>query len=511
MEAVLRDYAIEHGEQIKITPEEVEVCELRQVRGGYSLPRAWAMENLPHVAYADETVYPSLPAGIVLPRGKINPRDDQQAKFFADLLDAALRPGPQNILANATTGTGKTVAAIYLGWKLRTPTIIVVDSNKIANGWLKNFRQFFGDAWTERNVGRAQQDVCDYEGKWFVIALAQSLARRNYGTDFYRYFGLHVTDEVQVFGGPNFAPVLYNFPARVRAAFTAENRGGAFGKRIKAHVGDTRVESLQSVLEPMAWVISNRLQQPFYCYSDGALLTNLSKIPERNDKLAKLIYRRGYQRGRQVLVLSNRTDQLKELYDRCVALGVPAKDMGLHVGGYTTNNFVVYYNYLDSNKRTRVAVVGSRSEAQAVIREMKKGRYHTFDLPAAFLKKLEKGVEVEYSFDPEVYNPTQTELDDITHSCQIVFATYEIFSKGVDVPRLDMGVEALPSGNVKQPLGRVLRLFPGKPNPEWYSIHDTIDENTEDQRTALLREWFNGKTALRVTALRKAKAKTAFQ
>jgi hypothetical protein len=241
------------------------------------------------------------------------------------------------------------------------------------------------------------------------------------------------------------------------------------------------------------------------------LLTNLSQIPERNDKIAQLIYRRGYQRGRNVLILSNRTDQLKELQDRCIALGLPADKMGLHVGGYTTGNLVVYYAYTEGGKRTKIVTVANRAEAQAVIREMKAGRHNTFDLPAAFVKKLKAGVKVEYSFDKEVHNPSQSELDDITNSCQIIFATYEIFSKGVDVPRLDMGVEALPSGNVKQPLGRVLRLYAGKPNPEWYAIHDTIEQNDEDQRTYLLTEWFNGKTEMRVEALRKAKAKIKFQ
>jgi superfamily II DNA or RNA helicase len=495
---------------------EVTVNEYREGYGGVSLPRAWAMGKYPHLNWVDRTVFP---IHKVRDKADIQPRDERQALFFQRLVSAASDPGPQDILANATTGSGKTVAGIYLGWQLRTPTLIVVDRNRIADGWLKNFRQFFGQGWTDKNVGRVQASTIDYKGKAFVITLAQSLARRKYQTDFYRHFGLIVIDEVQVFGGPHFCPILHMFPSRVRAYFTAENRSGEFGKRIKAHTGNTRVTSNQEVLKPNAWIIKNTLPYIFYARNDGALLTNLSRVESRNERLANLIEARGWQRDRNVLVLSNRTAQLLHLKNLLVAKGVPEEHVGIHVGSYLTNRYVLYYTLPGSTKRNRIGVYENANEARNTLRSIKRKNWtDAGPLPAALINHIETGVELGYSTERENFKPSQADLDNITHFCKIILATYEIFAKGVDVPRLDMGVEALPSGNVKQPLGRVLRILDGKLTPEWYAVHDTFDPETEaydeldlaKPNSQILIKYFGAKTKARINALKKAGAKVKF-
>lgn len=495
--------------------EEVIVNEYRECRGGVSLPRAWAMKRWPNMDWGDRTVFPTHDIPFT---GTVEPRDAKQERFFNDLLEAAEQPGPQNILANATTGSGKTVASIYLGWQLSTPTLIVVDSNKIAGGWLKNFRQFFGQGWTDRNVGRIQQKECDYKNKAFVIAMAQSLARRAYPKEMYSHFGMYVIDEVQVFGGPHFSPILYMFPARVHVGVTAENRSGAFGRLIKSHLGDTRIISKQEVMKPNAWIIKNKLENPFYCYSDGAILSNLSHVVGRNTKIANLIKTRGYDRGRNVLVLSNRTAQLQTLKTMCENLGVPSSEMGIHAGTYQTDRFVVYYKLDGSAKRNRLAIAETYSRGRTLLSRLDRKDYAGITMPEALYNRLQRGENITYEIAREQYSPTQHELDNITHSCQIIFATYEIFSKGVDVPRLDMGVEALPSGNVKQPAGRILRISEGKETPEWYAIHDTIEAKKskdgfiqENDKVTILTKYFDSKTKTRIAALRSHGAKVKIQ
>lgn len=508
--------------EYQVVGDEVTVNEYRACRGGVSLPRAYAMQKFPGITWRDRTNFPehSIPF-----RGEINPRDERQAKFFDDLMACTDLPGPQDILANATTGSGKTVAGIYMGWQLNTPTLIVVDSNKIAGGWLKNFRQFFGQGWTERFVGRAQQDVCDYKGKAFVIAMAQSLASRGrrYPKEFYNHFGLTIIDEVQVFGGPHFSPILYMFPARIRVHLTAENRSGAFGRLIKAHAGDTRVVSSQEVLKPHSWMLRNEIRRPFRCFSDGEILTNLSRQQDRNERLANLIYNRGYNRSREVLVLSNRTAQLLELRDRCKALGVPDDVMGIHCGQYRTNRYVAYYSLEGSQHRNRLGVFENYNQARRFLRALTeldwgyiRDRWPETRIGATLYNRLQAGENLTYSTEKENYKPTQTELDNITHSCNIIFATYEIFSKGVDVPKLDMGVEALPSGNLKQPLGRILRLKDGKATPEWYAIHDYLKvpefgEGSADPKVTILNKFFSDQTKTRRGALKRAGAKIRYE
>ena len=497
------DEVDEHNDD---APTVVKINEYVRVKGGASVPRSWALQfNLP---WEDRTVNAIVPRLVDGPK----PRDDAQKAFFGKLFEEALKPGPQDILANADTGAGKSVAGIWLAQMLSQRTIIVVDSNKIAQGWLNNLRKFYGHKWVSKNVGRVQQYSCEYEGKRISIALAQSLARRNYGHDFYRAFGLAIFDEVQIFGSPHYSKILGMFYARVRVGFTAENRTGSFGKLIKAHLGDTRVTSKQKVMRASAYLIRNKITETFYCQSDGAIITGLSRIRDRNAKLANLIKTRGYDRGRQVLVLSDRTAHLVHLRDLCAKLGVPRAAMGLHMGQYLSGRFVVQYSYGRTNQRLFVAE--NRNEAQRAVSRLRRGDYAGFDLPKALYNRLQHGESVIWKIDRENYSPSQNELDNITNSCQIIFATYQIFSKGVDVPRLDMGVEALPSGNLKQPLGRILRLHEGKPTPEWYAICDRIEADFETpgslSAAALINLYLVGKTRTRIAALKRAKAKLIY-
>ena len=484
---------------------EVIVNEYRKRRKGVSLPRAWAMANLtlPWISLA------SFPRINIRGNGP-SPRDAQQAKFFGDLLAEARLSGPQDILANANTGAGKSVAGIWLGHQLQTRTLIIVDSNKIASGWLRNFEKFYGEAWTKKNVGRIQQDVCDWHDKAFVIGLVQSIARRDYPKDTYKAFGCVIFDEVQIYGTENYAKVLGMFAARVRVGFTAENRTGQFGRLIKAHLGEPRVVSRQQVLTARAYLIRNRLTSTFYAMSDGAILTGLSRVEDRNRKLAKLIKNRGYDRGRNVLILSDRTEQLVKLRQMCADLGIPKTAMGLHMGRYQSGRYEVCYSY--GSNQQKLLVTDRKSEADAAVRMLRRG-VSPVELPKALEARMLKDPKsVMFSVRRETYAPSQKELDNITNSCQLIFATYQIFSKGVDVPRLDMGVEALPSANLKQPLGRILRLYEGKPEPEWYAICDTVVLDgpfgtSGDPSASLINSFLTGKTNTRIKALKKANAK----
>lgn len=518
MQAILAEYEDENGGSTRLTGTLATIEEARVGRFGLSLPRAFAMERFGSAGFRDATI--DCKHGLQFP-AEIAPRDDRQSAFFDSLYRESTKAGPQDILAIAATGSGKSVAGINLGQRLGQRTLIIVDQNKIASGWIhKNFDKFYGEDWVTKHVGRVQQDTMDIDGKAFVIALAQTLARRKYEPWFYRQFGLVLFDEVQVFGAPHFGKLLGMFPARVRVGFTAEEKSGQFGKMVRAHLGSPRVHSTQEVLQPVCYMLRNRIEKPFYCENDGSLLTNLSLQKDRNDNLAKLIKRRGFDRGRNVLVLSNRTAHLVDLRNRCAGLGVPGSAMGLHMAQYESGRYDVCYRYEDSETVRKFLTVENLDTAKSVMRGVKRNPdQYRDELPKTVYNRLQAGENVDILYRKEIYKPSQTELDDITNSCQIVFATYEIFSKGVDVPRLDMGVEALPSGNVKQPLGRVLRLHEGKPQPEWYAIDDRVapsltstDEGNNAMRwTNLLNLFFEGKTNSRIKALKRAGARIAYQ
>ena len=501
----------------------IDVVRLRSygfLRGSamVAVPRDWAFRTYSKELFIDRTVFPKSPVKVK----HVAPRDAKQQKFFQDIYDQAIRPGPQNILANAGTGSGKSVAVIRLGAMLDTTTLIVVDSNKIAAGFIRNFEKFFGKEWTAKNVGRIQQDRCDYRGKPFAITLVQSLKSRKYEEAMYSYFGLIAFDEVQIFGS-SYHTALGLFKARVLLGLTATNKEGQFGALVQDYLGKPAVLSRQEVLKPDAFIVRYRNNKRYNVYSDGTLINSLASDRARNDLLTQIILQRGYKRNRVCLVLSDRVAQLQKLQRSLAKAGVPKKAMGLHVGEYEDTTYTVTYSYGVTQQKLDLRV--DKSMATKIAAALSRGSYDivTGLLPKALYKKLEGGADVKFSVARNTIKPTEDDLDYIANFCHIILATYKIFAKGVDYPRIDMGVEATPYGNITQPLGRTLRLPDGfeKPKPEWYAVHDrafmgpregfAVGWEQENSVVETMNHFFDKKASLREKSLLKAKAKIQYQ
>jgi superfamily II DNA or RNA helicase len=485
----------------------------------YSLPRGYALETFGLTYFQDRTVFPT--HSIKYPKD-IQPRDDKQKQFFSTVYEQAKKIGPVQILANATTGSGKSVASIKLGMMLRTPTLIIVDSNKLAAGFLKNFDKFFGRKWRDKYVGRIQQDRCDYKGKAYCIALVQSLRSRKYPAAMYKNFGCIIYDEVQIYGS-SYHTVLGMFPARVQVGMTATNKQGSFGQLVEGYLGKPSVISKQEVLTPTAYVVRNRLSGLYNVYSDGTLVNSIAADKERNELLSRIILQRGYTRKRVCLVLSDRVAQLQTLQRILIKKGVNKNDIGLHVGEYEDDSYTVAYSYGASQQKLDMQV--NKPLATKLAAALNRGNYDIALglLPHALYKKLQRGVDVSFFVARNSVKPTENELDYIANSCYIILATYKIFAKGVDYPRIDMGVEATPIGNATQPLGRILRLPDGfeKPKPEWYALHDRFimpvkkgfgsDWDANNNVAQTMNHFFDKKASAREKALLKAKAEILYQ
>lgn len=503
-----------------VTVKTVNEFRLDKEVGLVSVPRQWALQNFPNLNWVNKTTFPRLPKV----KFDIEYRTGQKA-FFNALKRALLEGDWADVLANATTGAGKSVAAVWLGLELSTPTLILVDSNKLKRQYVRLIGKLMGKDWAKKNVGTLQQDIIDYKGKHFVIGMVQSIASRKYPRDVYKAFGLVVYDEVQIFGAQHYSNLLSLFYARCKVGLTATNKSGRFGQLIYAHLGKPKVVSKQEVMKPKIYIIQNRLKEVFRCDSDGVLLTSLSRVATRNQRLANIIKLKGYDRDRVCLVLSNRIAHLQRLKYLCAELGIPEDAMGLHVGKFHSGRYCLYYQYGPSGKRQLIAVYDTYAQARgannrlsrlsgdALVRALPVGSPSALTslLLSKGAKAQQKAKSVMFSTDRELYTPTEIELDNITNSCQIIFATYEIFSKGVDVPRIDWGMEALPVGNVTQPLGRTLRLMEGKSTPEWYSFHDRVflpkdAERGEPAVAMALNAFFDSKAQTRMRGFQKSGA-----
>jgi len=361
----------------------------------------------------------------------ITPRDELQKDFFSQLANVCKKEGVVDCMTNARTGSGKTTAALNTIRELGTPTLVIVHTNRLKEQWRgvqgekSGMRFFFGDDFADNCVGIVQQDTCDFVGKHVVIASLSSLISRRYPDELYDYFGMVIIDEVHKVGAPEMSKVLSMFNARVRIGLTATNRRDTLKEVCDLHLGLPKIVSGQMVLQPKVFnvVYESKLNSYVLRYSAVArnmVITKLAEDPVRNVLLTNIIYTRGYLRKRNVVVLSDRISQLQQLKLNLIGKGVPKETIGLYVDKYKERVF-------------------------------HSGRWCMKDI---------KVKESEYKR--------------MTKECTIILATYGIFATGTDIPRLDFGVEATPRANQDQALGRILRLYAGKPQPEWIGVDDKI-------------------------------------
>ena len=65
-------------------------------------------------------------------------------------------------------------------------------------------------------------------------------------------------------------------------------------------------------------------------------------------------------------------------------------------------------------------------------------------------------------------------LDRVKAEADYIFATYGMITEGIDIPRLDAGLDATPLGKATQITGRIRRPMPGKAMPIWITLRDLM-------------------------------------
>jgi hypothetical protein len=416
----------EYAEEVQVSAQNEEICCYDLSVPGYiGVPRTYAIEKLNVGRFVDRTVYkPPMPEKFVK---HIEPRDAEQREFMNTLAALVRGPKPVDIVANARTGTGKTVTALWLVERaIQAPTLVTVPTTYLLNQWRNRISGLMGRHWFDLYVGHIQQGKMDYRGRLICIGLAPSLARRDYPTELRRYFSALIFDEWHKIPTPSIHGILAKYPASVRIGLTATNRRDALYKVARLHLGSPRVVSKQEVMRPQVYIVpfQKALPRSVPYPSERWMVSLLAKFHDRNRMLVDLLFN-GYRRGRHIVGLSDRTEQLVTLM-RLLRELLPENERG-NVG-------LLVDKYPDGNGR-------------------------------------------------KIKMP-QAEREHTAANCRIILATYGLFDTGADVDRLDMGVELTPRSNLRQAIGRVLRIMPGKPVPEWYSVRDTIMVYSDAQRAA---------------------------
>lgn len=327
--------------------------------------------------------------------------------------DVQMESPHNNFVANGIVvhNSGKTVVALRTAGKLGRTTLVIVPSKQLANQWTKEIQEHLGIPL--RKIGRVEEGKAVWKNKSIVVAVIHNLVQKDWSPDFYEYFGFVIWDEAHRLGSRSFAESISMFPAKYKLALTATpHRKDGCADIFLFYFGKPSIVSKTPAMACDCFVIDYHKKGAGYSYGvpHGILLNLLASDKSRNVLILRKIMRL-YERGRQILVIGDRIDQLQRLQHQCIRAGVPEENAGLFTRQYIGEN-------------------GKRKKAK------------------------------------------QADLDEVLANARIIFATYSMMKEGIDVPRLDAGVEATPRSEGVQVIGRIRRPLPDKLRPRWLTIRD---------------------------------------
>jgi hypothetical protein len=227
-------------------------------------------------------------------------------------------------LTRGCVPTHNTATALEFARRLGRRTLILVHKDFFLKQWKKRIEYFMPDA----SVGIVRQSKCDFEGNDFVIAMLQSLARDDggkYPEEFYRAFGLVISDECHRISASTWSWVIPRFNAAWRLGLSATPRRKdatqdvffnhiskvTYSAKTKARVPNLRILRTHGRLRPIS---RGKYQVSVRNLNSAQILTQLGNDEFRaKDIVDDLVL--AVQNGRKVMVVSERIAHLKLMSD----------------------------------------------------------------------------------------------------------------------------------------------------------------------------------------------------
>jgi superfamily II DNA or RNA helicase len=256
--------------------------------------------------------------------GRLTPDQERVEKEYLNYLKTH-----NGGIIQADTGLGKTVIALSIIEKLGLRTLIVVPTDHLMKQWIERIEEFTNKDREQVGIIRGAHGFDPLHN--VCVGMIHSLCSIDYTPrlpSFYHYYGLVIYDEVHTLAAETFSETAKKFWCKYTLGLSATPRR----KDGMQNVFFWNIGQICSVLKRgkiNAQVIV--LKYPGRdAYHDGqrnlgGYITQLSRIPQRNSMILDCITTT-YEKSREVLVLSDRINQLKNLKTELRHLGV---DCGL--------------------------------------------------------------------------------------------------------------------------------------------------------------------------------------
>jgi superfamily II DNA or RNA helicase len=303
-----------------------KLYEYSERTGEYSLPLYWSSKNLS----IDLKVQFKDLADINPGKLTSSPRPHQLECMKACEVEIQKKWGGGII--NMATGSGKTFTALMLVEKIKKKTLIIVHTIDLLQQWTKSIKQFL----PECRIGHIQGKKFQIDDVDIVVGMLQTISMKmEYSPKTFENFGLVIYDEVQFLGAEVFSKALMKSRARYTFGLSATiMRKDGLEYVFKNHIGNILYSNISSELKQYTDIRYHYVQElglkELVTYKGpniAGMITELSNNKKRTLLIVDEIKKLMTEDGRNILVLSDRVQHLKDLYK---LLG--SDDCGLFIG-----------------------------------------------------------------------------------------------------------------------------------------------------------------------------------
>lgn len=300
-------------------------------------------------------------------------------------------------------GRGKTVMAIYIAYKLKLKTLVVVHQSFLQDQWIERIKFFTGET-----AGTIRQDIVQVNSN-IVVGMVQSIASRDYG-DIYDDFGLVIYDECHHYGSRLFCETIMKLNSKYVLGLSATPyRKDGLMNLVNWNMGEIAYQEKSKankyvVVKKINFISENSKYKEINMVNKGKQIPNCAKmvsnfieIEERDDIIINVINSLRKDHNRKILILSGRNTA-----------------------------------HLPNLKSKVDALIQKDVENGVILKDECKTSFYTGDTSREDRKNAED-------------------------TADIIFATFHMAQEGLDIPRLNTVIFATSKKDVVQAVGRILR------------------------------------------------------
>jgi superfamily II DNA or RNA helicase len=240
------------------------------------------------------------------------------------VVDSFLKPEPHDGIISLQTGGGKTVCALYIASQLKLPTLVLVHNTFLRDQWLERIAAFLPDA----RIGRVQGEVLDIENKDIIVAMLQSLSMKEYAPSTFKSIGLVIVDECHHIASEAFSQSIPKITSKYMLGLSATPErkdrlmhvinwflGPMLYKSDTADKVDDKVRVEYFEFDPPDKEFNAIIYNDANVMFTSLMINKVVAYEPRNTFLVEILKDVFQEKDRQILVLTDRVEHTKALYD----------------------------------------------------------------------------------------------------------------------------------------------------------------------------------------------------